>query len=206
MKRTLSALGIAAFLAAMPMYASVYSVDFTGVVDQTQGATGDPLGSSVTGHFDLDSSSGTFLDFTIAGKSVAAGYSSSAVLSPPFADAVYTAQISPVSSGGSTNSTFSLDLSSLSFWPETDNVYTLLTDTTQLSTNLDTINDPASAFPSNFGYYTATASGTNVVSLNADLTSLSVTTSGTATPEPANLALLGGALLSAGFFLRRRKA
>lgn len=200
MKRTLSALAIMALTAVVPMYASVYSVDFTGVVDQSQGSTGDLVGSTITGHFDLDSSSGSFLDFTIAGNSVAAGYSSSAVLVPPYTDALYTAQLSPVSSGGSTNSTFTLDLSSLSSWPTTDNVYTLLTDTTQLSTNLDTINNPLSTFPSSFGYYTATASGTNVASLNADLTSVSVVT-----PEPANLTLLGCSLLGIAFLLRSRR-
>ncbi len=202
MKRTLSVLAIAALAAVAPAYATVYSVSFTGTVDQTQGATGQSLGNSVSGHFDLDSLTGNYLDFTIAGQSVAAGYLSSASIVPAMSDAIYTAQVSPVAQGTQTNSTFSLDLSSLSTWPTTDTVYTLLTDTTQLTTNLDTASNPASAFPSTFNYYTANANGTNVVSLNADLTSITVTT---ATPEPSSLALIGASLFGLGLFLRRRR-
>lgn len=191
---------MAALAAVVPAHAAIYSVNFQGIVSQTQGATGQALGNTVTGHFDLDSISGNFLDFMIAGRSVAAGYSSSAVIGPPFTDAFYTAQVSPVSTGGSTNSTFILDLSSLSSWPATDTPYTLLTDTAQLTTNLDTINNPLSAFPSTFSYYTADATGGNIVALNANLTSVTAT----ATPEPATFALLGSSLLGLALFVRRR--
>ncbi|MBV8707518.1 MAG: PEP-CTERM sorting domain-containing protein [Acidobacteriaceae bacterium] len=201
MKTTLSVLAIAVLAIVVPAHATVYSVDFQGIVNQTQGATGQALGNTVTGHFDLDSSSGNFLDFTIAGKSVAAGYSSSAVIVPPFTEAIYTAQVSPVSSGGSTNSTFTLDLSSLSSWPATVTAYTLLTNTAQLTTNLDTINNPSSTFPSTFGYYTANASGNNIAALNANLTSVTATA---AVPEPASLALLGSSVLGLVLFIRRR--
>ena len=202
MKTTLSVLAIAALAVAVPAHAALYSVNFQGIVSQTQGATGQALGDTVTGRFDLDSSSGNFLDFTIAGKSVAAGYSSSAIIVPPFTEALYTAQVAPVSTGGSTNSTFTLDLSALSSWPTTDTAYTLLTDTNQLTTNLDTIKNPLSAFPSTFSYYTADASGANIVALNANLTSVTTT----ATPEPASFALLGASLLGLALFVRRRRA
>jgi hypothetical protein len=202
MKRTLYVLAMAALAAVTPAFATVYSVSFTGSVDQTQGATGQSVGNSVSGHFDLDSVTGDYLDFTIAGKSVAAGYLSSASIVPAMSDAIYTAQASPVALGTPSNSSFSLDLSSLSTWPTTDTPYTLLTDTTQLTTNLDTASNPASAFPSTFNYYTANSNGTNVVSLNADLTSITVTT---AVPEPSSLALIASSLLGLGVLVRRRR-
>src|ERR1700755_2204704 len=99
MKTTVFVFVIAALAAVVPAQATVYSVDFTGTVFQTQGTTGSAVGNTVTGHVDLNDVTGSFLDFTIAGKSVAAGYSSSASIVPPSTDALYAAQISPVSTG-----------------------------------------------------------------------------------------------------------
>jgi hypothetical protein len=203
MKNSFSILAIStlAVLSAAPAHADViYSVDFTGTVYQTQGVTGQSVGSTVTGHFDLDSTNASYLDFTIAGKSVAAGYTSFATIGPALTDAIYTAQVSPVSSGMPSDNTFSLDLSSLTTWPSTDTAYTLLTDTTQLANNLDTITNPLSAFPSTFNYYMANADGTNVVALAADLTSVTAT----AVPEPASLGLVVPLLLGLVLFVRRR--
>ena len=200
MKRTLSFLAIAAFAAVVPAHSAQIAVNFTGTVFQTQGATGKAIGDTVTGHFDLDTVTGSFLDFTIAGKSVAAGFQSFASIGPALTDAIYTAQVSPVTSGGNTNSTFTLDLSSLTTWPSTDTAFTLLTDAAQLPSNLDRVSNPLSAFPSTFSYFTANADGSNVVALNANLTSLTATT-----PEPASLLLLVSALFSLAFFVRRRR-
>jgi hypothetical protein len=200
MKRTLTALAIAALAAVVPAHATVFAVSFSGIVYQTHGATGQSAGSVISGHFDLDSVSGHYLDFTIAGKSVAAGYTSSASIGPALDDALYTAQVSPVSAGTPSNSTFSLDLSALTSWPTADTPYSLLTATAQLTTNLDTINNPLSAFPSTFNYYTASSTGTNIVALKADLTSITAV----ATPEPSSLALLASSLLGLGFLIRRR--
>jgi hypothetical protein len=205
MKCTLSVFVIAAVAAVVPAHAATISSTFTGTVAQTQGATGETVGSTVTGHFDLDSTTGNFLDYIIAGMSAASGYSSSATFSPggvtnPF-DAIYTAQVSPLVVGGTSNNSFTLDLSSLTSWPSTDTVYTLLTDTNQLTTNLDTINNPLSAFPSTFGYYTANANGTSIVSLTANLTSISAAV---VTPEPASLTLVAFSLLGLALLGRRR--
>jgi hypothetical protein len=203
MKNSFSILAIStlAVLSAAPAHADViYSVNFTGTVYQTQGATGQSVGSTVTGHFDLDSTTASYLDFTIAGKSVAAGYTSFATIGPALTDAMYTAQVSPVSSGMPSNNTFSLDLSSLTTWPSTDTAYTLLTDTAQLANNLDTITNPLSAFASTFNYYTANADGINVVALAANLTSFTAT----AVPEPGGIVLIAPLLVTLGFFIRRR--
>lgn len=201
MKCTLSVLAIAALAAVVPVHAAIYNADFAGIVSQTQGVTGEAVGSLVTGHFDLDSTTGNYLDFTIAGRSVLAGYQSSATIGPALTDAIYTAQLSPVSTGTPSNSTFSLDLSSLTNWPSADTPFTLLTNTHQLTTNLDTVTNPLSAFPSTFNYYTASVDGTSVVSLNANLTSLTTV----ATPEPASIALLAPSLLALGLLIRHRR-
>jgi PEP-CTERM motif len=207
MKRTFSALAIAALVVvsgAPAKAGAIYTANFMGTVFSTEGATGESVGSTVTGHFDLDSNTGSFLDFSIAGRSVAAGYLSFAAIGPALFDATYTAQVSPVALATPSNSSFTLDLSSLSTWPSTDTVYTLLTDGVQLATNLDTVNNPLSAFPSTFGYYTANPDGTNVVALSANLTS--ITAAAAATPEPGTFALLGCSLLGAGIFAARRRA
>jgi hypothetical protein len=205
MKRTFSVLAIAALavVSVAPAHAApIYTANFTGTVYQTQGATGESIGSTVTGHFDLDSTTGSFLDFMIDGRSVAPGYLSSATIGPALFDGIYTAQVSPVALGTPSNSSFFLDLSSLSTWPSTDTAYTLLTDRTQLTTNLDTVTNPLSAFPSTFGYYTASADGTNIVALNANLTAITAI----ASPEPSSLVLLASSLLGLIFFAIRRRA
>ncbi len=203
MKSTLSVFAVASFAAicSLPAHAAtIYSVSFTGSVTQTQGSTGESVGSVVMGRFDLNSVSG-FSSFLIDGRSVAAGYVSSATIGPALFDAIYTAQVSPVATGTPSNSSFSLDLSSLSAWPASDTAYTLLTDTNQLRTNLDTVTNPLSAFPSTFGYYTANADGTNVVALRANLTSITVT----ATPEPVSFGLLAISLPGLICLVRRRR-
>jgi hypothetical protein len=200
MKGTFLVLATTALAVIVPAHAATIAANFTGIVYQTQGATGQAVGNTVTGHFDLDSTSGNFLDFMIAGKSVAPGYQSFASIGAALFDAIYTAQVSPLASGMPSNNSFSLDLSSLATWPATETAFTLLTSTTQLTTNLDTVTNPLSAFPSTFSYYTANADGTNVVALYANLTSITAT----ATPEPASLMLVASSVLGLGVFVFRR--
>ena len=197
MKRALFVLAIASFAGVVSAHAAVVAVDFAGTVVQTQGATGQSVGSTVTGHFDINSIGNSLLDFTIAGKSVAPGFASVVGIGPALTDAIYTAAVSPVTTGGTINNTFTLDLSSLTTWPSTDNAFTLLTDRTQLPSNVATAGSP---FPSFFSYFTANSDGTNVVSLNANLTSITAA----AVPEPASLALLGASLFGLGLLVRRR--
>jgi hypothetical protein len=177
----------------------VLDVTFSGVVATTVGGTGYAIGASVTGEFVYSTTTNSFDFFTVGGQSIPTGFDSSASITPSLTDAIYQAQISPVSTGGTISNTFNLDLSSLTTWPSTNDAVRLLTDANQLATNLDTVTNPLSAFPSTFSYYTANADGSNVVSLSADLTSLQVTA-----PEPASLTLLATSLLGFGAMRRRR--
>jgi hypothetical protein len=186
---------------AVPAKAALIDTSFTGeVVSQT--GTSFSINQSISGSFVYNTAKSAFVSFTIGGASIATGFSSSAKTTPGLTDAIYEAQISPVATGGSVNETFSLDLSSLTAWPSS-NAIALLSNTTQLTTNLDTIGNPLSAFPSTFGYYIATASGTGVTAVTADLTSIS-TGPAAAVPEPNALALLVGGVLSLGLLRRRR--
>jgi hypothetical protein len=200
MKQNLS-LAIAAMAAAFTVSAQAanYSVSFTGLVYQTVGATGRSDDDTVSGGFVL--TPGGFSSFEVDGLSVAPGYDSKPYITPDEFDAIYEAQVSPVATGGSINSTFALDLSSINGWPSSDTAQTLLTDTNQLTTNLDTIaNDPNNFLSdSTFSYYTANSDGTGVVSLAVDLTSLNV-----AVPEPMSLPLLASSLLGMAVVRRRR--
>lgn len=197
MKRSLVILA-AAVAALVPAHATIVSVNFTGVVTDSTGATGEAVGNTVSGSFRLDESNGQFANFAIDSMSAPTGSIANNGLS--FFDALYQDQISAVGTGGNVNSTFTLDLSSLSQWPVgSDTIYTLLTDSSQIPGNLDMTGD---AFTSTFGYYMSDAAGNNVVKLDADLSSLTVAT----IPEPASFTLLGGSLLGLGAILRRRRA
>ncbi len=208
MHRTLilaAALTVAAY--AVPASAIVYNANFSGPVTSTQGAAGRAVGDIVSGSFAL-TDAGQFTSFTIDGKNPSAGYGSTAAYSPAVTnppDAIYRAEVLPVQQGGTSNSSFTLDLSSLTAWPgASESAIALLGDAGQLTTNLDLASNLMSTFPSTFGYYTASADGLNIVALTGDLASVSVSTAGQAVLEPASLALLGGSLLGLGATCRLR--
>lgn len=187
-KLTVATLAIAASLSA---HAVVLDVTFSGLV-QSQSGSSFALNSPISGEFFFDTLTGTYSSFTIGDQAVAAGFTSSAAVTPDLYSALYEAQVSPVAQGGTSNSTFSLDLEGLSKWSSNDAV-ALLSDASQLSTNLDTGN-------SSFNYYTANSDGTAINSLNASLTSVQVST----VPEPTSLALMLAGIAALGLRRARR--
>ena len=199
MKTTpLLGLVVLAAVVATPARATVINAVFTGTVTSQTG-TATAIGAAVTGQFTYDTATSAFSGFTIAGVPVSAGFASTASFTPDQLTALYKAQISPVSQGGTVNNTFFLDLEGITKFPAGGAV-ALLTNAAQLATNLDLANDPASVSPSTFGYYLGNSDGTNVRQVSADLTGISATV----VPEPATLAVLGVAVF--GFGVLRRRA
>lgn len=172
--------------------ASVIDARFNGTVT-TQTNTTFAVGGVIAGEFFYDTALQRFLSFTIGGRSVAPGYTSSASMTPDRFSAIYQAQVSPVS-GGANNSTFAVDLEGINPW-STGNAITLLLNAAQLATNLDT------TF-STFGFFTGNADGTNVSSLTASLAAIRVT----AVPEPGSVGLVLIGLVAIGLRRTRRDA
>ncbi len=183
---------VAVFLVAGTAQANILDARFDGTVN-TQTNTSFSIGNAISGEFLYDTAVGRFLSFTIGGQTVAPGYTSSASITPDLYTALYQAQVSPLS-GGTTNSTFVVDLEAINQWPST-NALALLQNAVQLNSNLDTT-------LSNFGFYNANADGTNIRSLNATLASIRVA----AIPEPGTVALVVIGLSAIGLRGRRRSA
>lgn len=179
---------------ALSAHAGVINAKFSGTV-QSQANAGYVVASPIMGEFVYDIGSARYLSFTIGGQSIAAGYSSTADLTPDLYTALYRAQLSPLQLGVTMNSTFTVDLEALNTpWPASGAI-ALLTNATQLAGNLDTVN-------SSFGFYTANANGTNIRSVTAMLNGLQVT----AVPEPTSLALVLAAVTVLGIRQARRHA
>ena len=185
------AVASAAIAASLSAHADLLDVTFSGNVSSQSGSS-FAANAPITGEFFFDTVSGTFLSFTVGDQAVAAGYSSSAAVTPDLYSAIYKAQVSPVVLGGPSNSSFSLDLEGLNKWSSND-AAALLSNASQLSTNLD-------LGSSSFGYYTANSDGTAINSLNASLASIQVST----VPEPTSLALMVVGIAAVGLRRLRR--
>ena len=196
MKRlALLSFALAAAFTTLSAQAVVVNASFTGQV-QSQTGTGFAPNTPISGSFAYDTASASFVSYVVGGESVATGYTSAASLTPDGYTALYTAQLSPVQSGVSVNSTFSLDLEGVQPWTGSSAI-SLLTDTAQLASNLD-LQD------SSFRFYTANADGTSVRTVVAELTGVSAVVA--AVPEPSTTALLSlglGALALIGGRRRR---
>lgn len=169
-------IGVALFATAGASHASIIDARFSGTVSDQVNTT-LAVGAAISGEFFYDTAIRRYLSFTIGGQSAAPGYVSSASVTPDLYSAIYQAQVSPLN-GGSTNSTFFVDLEGIDPWPS-NNAALVLLNTAQLATNLDT------AF-STFGFFTGNPDGTSVRSLNAAIAAIQVT----AIPEPGSAALL----------------
>jgi hypothetical protein len=185
------ALAVAALGTTVSAHAVVIDATFTGTV-QSQIGTNATLNSPISGEFKYDTVLAAYTMFTIGGQSVAAGFASQADMSPDKYTALYTAQLSPVAVGGDVNSTFSVDLEGIAPWASSGAV-PLLTSA-ELATNLDTT-------LSTFTYYMANSNGTNLQTLTATLTGITVS----AVPEPSAMALLLAGIAVVGAVARRRQ-
>jgi hypothetical protein len=177
--------------------ATLLDARFSGNV-QTQQNTAFSVGSAVSGEFVYDTTLTRFVSFMIGGQSVAPGFASTASVTPDLFEALYRAQVSPVGIGGTSNSTFTLDLESITGFPSTDAI-ALLTNAAQLDSNLEL--GANADFPSMFGFFDADSDGTNIRSLEATLSAVQVAV----IPEPEALGLFGiGAVALVGLRSRRR--
>lgn len=188
----------ATLLAAAPAQAApIYDVSFTGSVASTQGSTGFVVGSTVTGELIYNGNSNTFTLFTVAGASATAPFTSLASLTPDRSSALYQAQVSAVQQGGTVNSNFALALEGRNPFPVAfGDAQGVLGLGSSLFSLLDTAaGNPGTPTPSTFGYNLSQSNGTVTARLLANLTSINVTSTNVAVPEPGSLALLGTAAL-----------
>lgn len=194
--RSIATVLVLGLLAAAPAHASFLEVTFTGTVTSNQGNS-FTAGQTINGSFGYETSNGTIANFQVAGVSAQPPFNTIVQVAPavlnPFS-AIYEAQTSPVQQGGNQNQTFNLDLEALNTFPTMDPA-AILTLPNLLSV-LD-LNSADIAY-SNFGFYTATAAGTNVSAVSAALTGLAV-----GVPEPASLLLLAVPLVGSALLRRR---
>ncbi len=198
MKKLLLSFTLIAAAAASPARAAIIDATFNGTV-ASQSGTSATVGQAITGEFVYDTLLGAYTRFTIGAASISAGYASRATLTPDRFSALFQAQISPVSQGGTVNQTFTVDLEGLSPWTAANAVAVLAS--AQLATNLDTAGNPAGTFPSTFGYNLSNSDGSGTRRVSANLAAIQVTTANV--PEPASLGLVAAALLGLGFGWRR---
>jgi hypothetical protein len=198
MKKLLLSFTLIAVAAASPAHATIIDATFNGTVASQSGTTAT-VGQAITGEFIYDTLLSAYTKFTVGSASISAGYASRATLTPDRFSALFQAQISPVSQGGTVNRTFTVDLEGLSPWTAANAVAVLTS--AQFATNLDTAGNPASTFPSTFGYNLSNSDGSGTQRVTANLAAIRVAT--TNVPEPASLGLVAAALLGLRFGRRR---
>ncbi len=191
-------------VAAAPAHATLYSSSFSGsVVSQT--GTSFSVGNTVSGSFTYNSSTNSFLSYSIDGFSAAQPFASIATAIPNGAVAPYEAQFEALSSaaqqGTNRNISFTLDLQAITNFTNST-AFGILTSSATAS-QLATQANQGSSDPlqiSTFSYNSQPASGGAGVSLVVALNAASLSTS---VPEPASMMLLAAPVLAFAFARRR---
>jgi PEP-CTERM motif len=186
-------LAVVALSTTVSAQAVIIDAKFSGKVTEQVGTT-FAVNAAISGQFLYDTDLSKYTSFVIGGLSVAPGYSSIADMTPDRNTVLYEAQVSALNPGVTVNNTFKLNLEAGGNPFPAVTAIALLTNS-GLASNLDPL-------VSSFGYYTANANGTNIKSLSASLTSLTVT----AVPEPSTaLMLAAGAAVLALSRLRKTR-
>jgi hypothetical protein len=188
MKRLLTlAAAVAAVTCAMTAQAEIIDATFTGAVDA--GNAYAP-GTTLTGNFAYNTDTQSYLYFNIGDYNAVPAFTSVAQIVAGQFTALYEAQVTSIGTASAIDSAFTLDLEAVTQWATATNAVALLTDGSQLPSNLD----PSS----NFSFYIGNADGSNISSATAGLSSLTVT----AVPlPPSGAMMLVGAL---AFGMRKR--
>lgn len=191
--------GLLLAAATLPADAAIYSTSFSGtVVSQT--GTSSAVGSTVAGSFTYSSDASRFLNFTIAGLSATAPFTSQATTSSLSTSNPYEAIFQALTTFAQTNSSnasFTLDLLAFNNFTS-GNALTVLT-TPGIGNALET---RANSFDGNYSLFSVSR-GTGMASTQSLIAALNPASLSTSVPEPASLALLGAPMM--GLVFRRRR-
>lgn len=192
--------GLLIAAAAAPANATVYNTSFSGTVTTATGVA-NAVGSTVAGSFSYDTSTSTYQSFTIGSFSASQPFSSIATTVPSGAsnpyEAIFEALTASAQTGGTVNSSFTLDLLSNTNFTGTS-AFSVLTNPGSLETQANSFDGNFSSFSYSYGTPTA-----NTQSLIVALNPTSLSTTATNVPEPASMLLLAGPVLGLAFRRRR---